>query len=126
MPIEYNRDSSDQLPTEARAARKDTSVVKAEDDPLFMAGKAKWLLDNAQKLSPDQRALLLAVANLDVQSGRKLSAEEQRALDELAAQAEGYDPKEIERAVKYMVEAKAKRKVVDWPSGLWRKVRNRK
>jgi C4-dicarboxylate-specific signal transduction histidine kinase len=101
-------------------------VAKAEEDSLFMAGKAKWLLDNLEQLSPDQRALLLAVANLDMQSGRKLSAEEQRALDELSSKAEGYDPGEIERAVKYMVEAKAKRKVVDWPSGLWRKVRKKK
>jgi cytochrome c-type biogenesis protein CcmH/NrfG len=101
-------------------------VAKANEGPVFMAGKAKWLLENAHKLSPDQRALLLAVANLDVQSGRKLTAEERAAFDELSAQTEGFDPKEIQAAVRHMVEAKSKRKKIEWPSGLYRLVRKKK
>ena len=98
----------------------------SEEEPLFAAGKAKWLLENARKLSPDQRALLLAIADLNVQAGRQLTSEEHAALDELAAQADGYDPQEIAQAMRQMVQAKTKRKVVDWPKDLSRKVREKK
>ncbi len=97
-----------------------------EEEPLFVAGKAKWLLENARKLTPDQRALLLAMANLDVQSGRQLTVEERAALDELASQSDGYNPDEIEQAMRHMVEAKTQRKVVEWPKGLSRRVRQKK
>ena len=90
-------------------------------ESLFVAGKAQWLLENAPKLTPDERALLLAMVELDVQAGRVLTAEEQAALNALAAQTEGYDSSEIERATKHMVEAEPTRKVVDWPKGLARK-----
>ncbi|MBI5567625.1 MAG: hypothetical protein HY870_22190 [Chloroflexi bacterium] len=95
-------------------------------DSLFVAGKAQWLLENAPKLPPDERALLLAMVELDVQAGRVLTPEERAALDALAAQTEGYDSGEIERATKHMVEAKPTRKVVDWPKGLVRKARKKK
>jgi hypothetical protein len=98
----------------------------AKNDSLFVAGKAQWLLENARKLTPDQRALLLAMADLDVQAGRTITPEDRAALDALAAQADGYDPGEIEQAMKHMVEAKSTRKVVDWPKGLVRKVRKTK
>jgi Spy/CpxP family protein refolding chaperone len=97
-----------------------------EEEPLFVTGKAKWLLENARKLTPDQRALLLAMADLDVRSGRQLTAEERAALDELASQTDGYDSSEIEQAMRQMVEAKTKRKVVEWPKDLSRKVREKK
>jgi hypothetical protein len=90
----------------------------AKQESLFGAGKAKWLLENARKLSPDQRALLLAMADLDVQAGRTITPEDRAALDELAAQAEGYDPGEIERAMKHMVEAKPTHQALEWPNGL--------
>lgn len=93
----------------------------SQDDPLFAQGKAKWLLENTRKLTPDQRALLLALTDLDVAAGRQVSAEERAALDELAAQVEGYDADEIQRAMKHMVEAQTKRKVVEWPKDLKRK-----
>jgi len=95
------------------------------DDTLFEAGKAKWLLDNAQKLTPDQRALLLAVADLEQGRGRALSEEERRAVDRLTETQEGYNPTEIEKAVQHMLKAKTKRKVVDWPSGLWSRLRKK-
>jgi hypothetical protein len=98
----------------------------AKRDSLFVAGKAQWLLENARQLSPDERALLLAMADLDVQAGHTITPEDRAALDALAAQTEGYDPGEIERAAKHMVEAKPTRKVVDWPKGLVRKVRKTK
>ncbi|HLF25930.1 MAG TPA: hypothetical protein VJG32_06315 [Anaerolineae bacterium] len=100
-------------------------MVDKPDEALFVAGKAKWLLENARKLTPDQRALLLAVADLEQNRGRQLSAQDQEAIDELAEAQEGYDPNDIERAVQHMLKAKAKRKVVDWPSGLWARVRKK-
>lgn len=96
-----------------------------QEDTLFVAGKAKWLLENAQKLTPDQRALLLAVADLEQNMGHRLSSRERAAVDQLAEAQEGYDPSEIERAVQYMVKAKTKRKVVDWPSGIWSRLRKK-
>jgi hypothetical protein len=98
----------------------------AQDDQLFAKGKAQWLLENARKLTPDQRALLLAITDLDVAAGHQLTPEERAALEELSAQAEGYDPGEIQRAIQHMVEAKTKRKVVDWPKDLKRKTQPKK
>jgi len=92
----------------------------AKQESLFVAGKAKWLLENARTLSPDQRALLLAMADLDVQAGHTITPEDRAALDALAAPAEGYDPGEIERAMKHMVEAEPTHKVIEWPNGLAR------
>ena len=100
-------------------------MVDKEGDALFVAGKARWLLDNAEKLTPDQRALLLAVADLEEGRGRRLSAEERAAIDRLAEAQEGYSSKDIERAVQHLLKAKAKRKVVDWPSGLWARIRKK-
>ena len=124
--LEYNEFGFKLISNLSAGNTKGHIVSKVKERHLFATGKAKWLLENARQLSPEERALLLAVADLDVKSGRKLSAEEQAALDELAAQAEGYDPEEIEQAVQHMVEAKSKRKVVDWPSGIWRKAGSKK
>ena len=98
----------------------------AQDDALFAKGKAKWLLENARKLTPDQRALLLAITDLDVAAGHQLTPEERAALEELSTQTEGYDASEIQRAIQHMIEAKTKRKVVDWPKDLKRKTQPKK
>ena len=96
------------------------------EETLFAAGKAKWLLENARQLTPDQRALLLAIADLAQGSGRQLTDEEHQAVDKLVDMQEGYDPRDIEHAIQHMIQAKTKRKVVDWPSGLWSKIRKKK
>lgn len=96
------------------------------EETLFVAGKAKWLLENARKLTPDQRALLLAVADLEKSTGRKLSKQEREAVHQLAEEQEGYDPHDIEKAVQHMIKAKAKRQTVDWPTGLWARIRKKK
>lgn len=98
----------------------------AKDAALFAKGKAKWLLENARKLAPEQCALLLAMADLEIAAGYQLTAEERAALQELAAQAEGYDPDEIRRATQHMVKAQTKRKVVEWPKDLKHKKRSKK
>ncbi len=101
-------------------------MAEKSQETLFVAGKAKWLLDHARELTPDQRALLIAVADLEERQGRKLSDEERKAIDKLVAMQEGYDPSEIEKAVQHMTQAKAKTKVTDWPSGIWQKIRSKK
>jgi len=101
-------------------------MADKSEDALFVAGKAEWLLQNSQKLTPDQRALLLAVTDLEQGRGRALTDEEREAIDRLAEAQDGYDPEDIEKAVQYMLKAKTKRKVVDWPSGLWSRFRKKK
>ena len=76
---------------------------------LFSPGKARWLLDNAEKLDEGDRALLLALVELSQDTGRKLTEEERAALDKLAAPTQGFDPAEIRSAVRKMVEGKATR-----------------
>src|SRR5512144_685158 len=112
-------------PNRCAAAERTTSPMSKED-PLFAKGKAQWLLENARKLTPDQRALLLALTDLDIAAGHQLTPEERAALDELSAQVEGYDASEIQQAMKHMVEAQTKRKVVDWPKDLKRKTQPKK
>lgn len=97
-----------------------------QHDALFSAGKARWLLQHADQLTPDQQALLLAIANLEVQAGRELSAEERAALDALATRLDGYDADEISAAMKHVVEARPTRKVVDWPKDLGRRLHDKK
>ena len=101
-------------------------MADKHEDTLFAAGKAKWLLENARQLTSDQRALLIAIADLAQSSGRAMTDEEHQAVDKLIEMQEGYDPRDIERAIQHITQAKTKRKVVDWPSGLWAKVRKKK
>jgi hypothetical protein len=108
------------------APQQKGTLIMSKDDSLFAEGKAQWLLENARKLTPDQRALLLALTDLDVAAGHQLSPEERAALEELSAQVEGYDAGEIHQAMKHMVEAQTKRKVVDWPKDLKRKTQPKK
>jgi hypothetical protein len=82
---------------------------------LFSPGKARWLLENVEKLDEGDRALLLAIAELSKDTGRELSEEERAALDKLAAETHGFDPVEIRDAVQRMVEGKTTHKAdQDW------------
>ncbi len=97
---------------------------KKQDNTLFSAGKARWLLQNVQKLDEGQRALLLAIAELDKDTGRELTDEERAALTKLAAETQGFDPVEIQAAVQKMVKGKAKRKPIkEWPSSVVSKLK---
>jgi hypothetical protein len=66
-----------------------------------------------RKLDDDQRALVLALAEVEAD---RLSEEERTALDEMKAQVKEYDTEDLARAVEHMVsaEAAADRKM-DWP-----------
>ncbi len=102
----------------------------SKSSSLFVAGKAKWLLQNADKLSEDERALLLAIAALEKDTGRLISPEEREALDKLAAQiteTDGFNPDEIVSAVNQMMTAETKRHPIDeWPSAIRKKIKRDK
>ena len=105
----------------------DSVTKKKQEATLFSDGKARWLLDNVGKLDEDQRALLLAIAELDKDTGRTLTDEERAALDKLAAETQGFDAVEIKSAVQKMVKGKAKRKPVKgWPAGVVGKLKRAK
>jgi hypothetical protein len=84
---------------------------------LFNEGKARWLKEHGDEgLDRDQQALLLALTELEAEIGRDLTDEERSAIDTLADQLEGFDPREIKTAVHKMVTQPAdpKRKI-SWP-----------
>jgi hypothetical protein len=100
---------------------------KKSQSTLFSAGKAQWLLENVRELDESQRALLLAIAELDKDTGRKPTDEERAALDKLAAETQGFNPVEIQTAVQKMVKGKAKRKPIKgWPSSVVSKLKRSK
>jgi hypothetical protein len=102
-------------------------LAKKRSKTLFSPGKARWLQDNVDKLDEGQRALLLAIAELSKDTGRKLTEEERIALEKLAAETQGFDPVEIRDAVQKMVEGQAKRKpIANWPSEIGDKLKHPK
>jgi len=100
---------------------------KKSESTLFSAGKAQWLLENVRELDEGQRALLLAIAELDKDMGCGLTDEERAALDKLSAETQGFNPVEIQAAVQKMVKGKAKRKpITEWPSSIVSKLKRSK
>jgi hypothetical protein len=97
----------------------------AEQDTLMVAGKAQWLLEGGiDELDDGERALLLALAKLDADTGRTVTEEERQALEQIAARS-GTDAEEISRAIKHMVEAKAENnRLLDW-SALKKRLRRK-
>ena len=85
-------------------------------------GKTHWLIQHIAELDEGERALLLAMVELDKQAGRTFTEQERAALDKLAAETHDFSAVEIQDAVQKMVEGKAKRQPAQgWPSGLGRK-----
>ena len=86
-----------------------------DQETLMVAGKARWLLEGGiDELEDDERALLLALVSLEADTGRQLTPEEQQALDAIVSRT-GVDGEEITRAVKHVVQAKAKKnRRLDW------------
>ncbi|MCS6963135.1 HrpJ domain-containing protein [Thermoflexus sp.] len=83
------------------------------------------LLERLTDLSEDERALLLALTQLDQEIGRSLSPEEQQLLQRLAASLESYDPEEIRTAIRRMVQSRPQRPAEPWPGDLRRRLRRR-
>jgi hypothetical protein len=86
-----------------------------DQETIMAAGKARWLLEGGvEELDEEERALLLALVSLEAGTGRQLTEEEKDALERISARS-GADGDEIARAVKHMVEAKAKTgRLLDW------------
>ncbi len=102
-------------------------MSESKSGSVFAAGKAKWLLKNAEKLSEDERALLLAIIALEKDTGRELTPEEQKAIDELSAKTGDFRPDDIIDAVNQMVTAETTRHPVDeWPSAIHKIVKRKK
>lgn len=97
----------------------------SEKDTLMVAGKARWLLEGGiDELDEGERALLLALANLEADTGRTVTQEEREALDRISERSEA-DAEEIVQAVKHIVEAKAtKNRRLDW-SALKRRIQRK-
>ncbi|MCS7252248.1 MAG: hypothetical protein RMK32_05770 [Anaerolineae bacterium] len=81
------------------------------------------LLERLGDLSQDERALLLALTQLDQEIGRALSPEEQEFLQRLAASLEDYDPEEIRAAIRRLVQSRPQQPVESWPGDLRRRLR---
>jgi hypothetical protein len=98
-------------------------VIEQQDENVFSAGKARWLIQHIDELDEDARALLLAMVELDKEIGRQLTDEERAAVEKLGADTQGFGADKIQHAVQQMVGAQAKHQpAVEWPSGLGRKI----
>lgn len=76
--------------------------------PIFRPGKARWLQRRGAKaLTAEEQALLLALVQLEADLGHTLSEEELAAVEALAGQMEEFDPQDIARAIRQMIEAPA-------------------
>jgi hypothetical protein len=91
----------------------DTSAVES----VFNPGKADWVRDQADReLDEDQRALLLALTQLEAEIGRQLSEEELEALEALGDQLEAFDAAEIASAIQQVVSRPADPdRQLSWP-----------
>ena len=90
----------------AKRKKKEGSILQPD-------GVKRLRARGKRKLDDDQRALVLALAEVEAD---RLSEEERTALDEMKAQVKDYDTEDLARAVEHMVsaEAAADRKM-DWP-----------
>ena len=79
-----------------------------EPASVFRSGQADWLQEKgAQDLTPEQQALLLALAQLEAEMGRTLSDAERAAIEALTDGQEGFDPEEIAIAIHQVVNTPA-------------------
>jgi len=79
-------------------------MTESEQDTVFNPGQADWVEKKAAKdLDKDQRALLLAMAQLEAVIGHELGPDERRAIESLAGQLDGFDVQEIQEAIAKMV-----------------------
>jgi hypothetical protein len=88
------------------AKRKKASILRPE-------GVKKLLEGGGKRLTDDERALLLALTEVDADN---LSEEECAALEKLRTQVKGYDTEKLAQAVEHMVTAEPiAGKKIEWP-----------
>ena len=75
-----------------------------EQDAVFNPGQVEWVeKKGAKDLDKDQRALLLAMVQLEAETGHELRPDECSAIESLASQLDGFDAQEIKKAIAKMV-----------------------
>ncbi|WP_376793192.1 hypothetical protein [Thermoflexus sp.] len=95
-------------------------------EPTIPPERFRQLLEQLSNLSEDERALLLALTELDQAIGRSLSPDEQQLLQRLAASLQTYDPEEIRAAIRRVVQSHPQRPAEPWPGDLRRRLRRLK
>ena len=92
-------------------------MAQPKQDTVFNPGKAQWLQKKGKSALDDgQKALLLALTQLEADLGRELTEDETTALEALSEQLKGFDPEEIKAAVSQMVHKPADPdRQVEWP-----------
>jgi hypothetical protein len=94
------------------------------DSILRPEGIQKLLEGGGEKLTDDERALLLAMAEVNAEN---LSEQEREALDELKAQMKGYDAGALVQAVEHMIKAEpVEGRKLEWPELKSRRKRRRR
>ena len=99
-------------------------MTKRKQESIFNPeGVKKLLKGGGKKLTDEERALLVAMAEVEADN---LSDEERQAMEKLRVQVEDYDLDELSRAVEHMVSAKAKKgRKLKWPELKRRRRRRR-
>lgn len=88
---------------------------EADEGILSSEGIRKLLSGGGDPLSDAERALLVALIGVELETGREPNEEERAALEALMDQAEGFDVDAITRAVKKAVRAEAEEaRKADW------------
>jgi len=96
--------------------------VSESGSPLSLR-ELRRLTEQLRELSEDERALLLALAELDQETGTSLSPEMQELLQALAASLKSYDPEEIRAAIRRVVRSPSRQTSGSWPGKLRRRMR---
>jgi hypothetical protein len=98
-------------------------MTKRKESILRPEGVQKLLKGGGKKLHDDERALLLALAELEADN---LNDEERAALEKLKTQVECYDTQDLVDAVERMVTAEpVAGKKMEWPELKNRRKRRR-
>lgn len=96
---------------------------KKKESILSPEGIQKLLEGGGKKLHDDERALLLAMAEVEADN---LSEEERAALEKLKTQVECYDTDDLAQAVEQMITAEpVEGKKMEWPELKDRRKRRR-
>jgi hypothetical protein len=100
-------------------------MAKQKQETVFNPkGVKKLLRGGGKKLTDEERALIVAMAEVEAAN---LSEDEREAVEKLRDQVEDYDPDELSRAVEHMMSAKAKKgRKLKWPELKRRPSRRRK
>lgn len=89
----------------------------ADKQELFRPGKAEWLRkEGGQSLDGDQKALLLALMQLEAASGRELTPEETQTIESLGEQLPDNTTEQLRQAMQRLVQSPTDPdRKISWP-----------